>query len=188
MGIIGKIIEKIKEVAKELIGLREKLRLMEVRLNNLTTKIQVPTYNIPSPDITKTLDANNIWMGEKGASTYDKMAKLDVYYDEDEEKWYSRSHIKELIDVDLDGLADGDALVWNETTEKWEVGAGGIAEVVEFTYDSGSGTWKSSGVTPQITIYTYPGKALLKTSVITDDGEEKTVFFRLPIYAEYYPG
>jgi len=154
MTIIKNILIKIKELTKNMLTLRAQLRLMETRLNNIDSKAQTPNYDISSPILTKTLDTNNIWMGEKGVNSYTNMAKLDVYYD--------------------------------STDDKWKVRGEGVVDTVEFTYDSG--TWKSSGVTPQIIISTYPGKALLKTSVITDDGEEKTVFFSFPIYAEYYPG
>ncbi len=156
MGIIKYFKDTIKKLKEENLILKERLRLIEIRLESAISKMSSPSIQHLTPEITKTLDANNLWMGEKGANTYDKMAKLDVYYDEIENLWKARGE--------------------------------GIVDTVEFTYDVGSGTWKSTGVIPQIIISTYPGKSLLKTAEITDDGEEKTVFFSLPIYAEYYPG
>jgi len=95
MTIIKNILIKIKELTKNILTLRAQLRLMETRLNNIDSKAQTPNYDISSPILTKTLDANNIWMGEKGVSSYANMGKLDVYYDEDDDKW----KVSGIIDV-----------------------------------------------------------------------------------------
>ena len=90
MSIVRNIINNIKKLTKDILTLRARLRLLEVRLNNIDSQRQTPNYDIPSPKLTMTLDANNIWIGEKGVNSYDNMAKLDVYYDEDEDKWKAR--------------------------------------------------------------------------------------------------
>ncbi|KKM97600.1 hypothetical protein LCGC14_1166420 [marine sediment metagenome] len=155
MGIIKELLTKVDKLGEENLLLKEKLRLVEARLNNIASKVQTPQVSHFTPSLTKTLDADNIWMGEKGEDSYTNMAKLDVFYDEDEDKWKCR-------------------------------GEAGVVDTVDFTYQGG--VWKSSGVIPQIIVSTYPGVALLKTADITDDGEDKTVFYSFPIYAEYYPG
>jgi len=93
MATIKNILIKIKELTKNMLTLRAQLRLMETRLNNIDSKAQTPNYDISSPILTKTLDTNNIWMGEKGVNSYTNMAKLDVYYDESEDKWKVRGGI-----------------------------------------------------------------------------------------------
>lgn len=45
------------------------------------------------------------------------------------------SALADLTDVDLTGLADGDTLVWNSATSKWEPGAGGGGGGLSDLYD-----------------------------------------------------
>lgn len=42
-----------------------------------------------------------------------------------------------LTDVDITDPTDGQTLVYNSTTEKWENGSGGGKTVYDFTYDNG---------------------------------------------------
>jgi hypothetical protein len=87
MGIIKNLTIKIESLEKENQTLKEKLRTIETNLASVIAKLTSPSIQHLSPEITKTLDVNNIWMGEKEEDEYVNMAKLEVYYDESVEKW-----------------------------------------------------------------------------------------------------
>lgn len=66
----------------------------------------------------------------------------------------SRDAVATLADVDLTGLADGDAILWNDTTKRWtastpvttldgltDVDLSGIADGDMLVYSSGTGLW-----------------------------------------------
>ena len=88
MGIINDFKNNIEKLTNENRILREKIRLLEIRMNNLTSKLQLPVNNISTPPvIDKTLDVNNIWMGEKSENKYNNIAKMELIHDEEMNKW-----------------------------------------------------------------------------------------------------
>ena len=119
MTIIKNILIKIKELTKNILTLRAQLRLMETRLNNIDSKAQTPNYDISSPILTKTLDTNNIWMGEKGVNSYTNMAKLDVIYDSVDELWRPFQCINGAVPTpDADKEV---TLIWDSSNKKYIV-------------------------------------------------------------------
>lgn len=166
MGVILNLLNSIKLLKEKNKILEQQIKQIEAKLTNLNTKILSPSIQHLTPEITKTLDANNIWMGEKGVYNYANMAKLDIYYDSGDDKWYCRSQIKELKDVDLTGLVDGNALVWNETTEKWEAGEVAGEIIINNIYD-------------------FVGHSYVVTSVVWDDIDKELDITRGYAYAVY---
>lgn len=101
MGIIKKLEHKVIELTEENSKLKTRLTNIENILHNIQRASQKEPYaHITKPEARNlTLDANNIWMGEKGETQYEKLGKLDVYYDEVEGIWktgnYRLTFVKE---------------------------------------------------------------------------------------------
>ena len=80
--------------------------------------------------------------GQKFATLKDLAANYRLFVNRVEQQLYSiggggAGFIKDLDDVNIEGLADGDSLLWNASTSKWDVGSGGAGV---------GGTWASNAV------------------------------------------
>ena len=79
---------------------------------------------------------------QKFATLKDLAANYRLFVNRVEQQLYTiggggAGFIKDLDDVNIDGLVDGDTLLWNASTSKWDVGAGGVGA---------GGTWASDSV------------------------------------------
>jgi len=87
MGIIKNLQIKLIEMEKINIILSDKLKALELTVANLSKIVPNIKQNSISPILPTNLDSNNIWIGDKGESSYTNLALLDIYYDSVDEKW-----------------------------------------------------------------------------------------------------
>ena len=94
----------------------------------------------PDPD-SKESDDPLTPTGQKFATLKDLAANYRLFVNRVEQQMYTiggggAGFVKDLSDVNLDGLEEGNTLVWNATTSKWDAGAGaGVG-----------GTWASTAI------------------------------------------
>ena len=90
MGIIQDLQAKMIELEKINDILSTKINSLELFVANLSSIVPNIKQNSISPELKKTLDVPNLYLGEKGISSYDKFGKLDIEFDETDNLWKAR--------------------------------------------------------------------------------------------------
>jgi len=90
MGIIQDLQAKSIELERINNILSAKINSLELSVANLSSIVPNIKQNSISPELKKTLDVPNLYLGEKGVSSYDKFGKLDIEFDETDNLWKAR--------------------------------------------------------------------------------------------------
>jgi len=119
MGVIQDLQNYVLELQNKVLLLQEKVKDLEIRLPGNPNKIDTPNQTAPSPSLTKTLDSNNIYIGDKGTTEYTNLAKLDVIYDSVDDKWRPFECVAGVVPLeDADFIV---TLMWSSVDKKFIV-------------------------------------------------------------------
>ena len=112
MKLLNELISKINTLEKENKIFKAKIKSLETKIEKIVPEPEEQKAII-SPKRIQTLDALNIWMGIKSGNEYQYMAKLKVYYDEENDEWYSAlppEKLNEIIGNRIKEMMDDDEL------------------------------------------------------------------------------
>jgi len=98
MNIIKDILKAIELLRNDNKILQDKIKTLENTLFNVDKRINNNvTISQDTPKLTKTLDALNTYMGEKGSNTYTKFGKVKLVWNEDTEEWEGGTGLQQEV-------------------------------------------------------------------------------------------
>lgn len=119
MGIIQNLQNYVLKLQNKILILEDKIQSLQLTVANLSTYVPNIKQTASSPVLTKTLDSNNIWVGDKGETEYTNIALLDVYYDSVDDLWRPFEAIAGTVPT-LD--ADYEVtMIWDSVNSKYIV-------------------------------------------------------------------